>query len=36
MAAAFLVDPVYYTEDSTHTKYIPDDALIDKRARKVL
>ncbi len=30
MAAAFLVDPVYYKEDSTHTKYIPDDALIDR------
>ncbi|DBB01594.1 TPA: hypothetical protein ACH3X1_000241 [Trebouxia sp. C0004] len=30
MAAAFLVDPVYYKQDSTHTKYIPDDKLIDK------
>ena len=30
MAAAFLLDPVYYKEDSTHTKYIPDDAIIDK------
>ena len=30
MAAAFVLDPVYYKEDSTHSKYIPDDALIDK------
>ena len=30
MAAAFVVDPVYYKEDSAHTKFIPDDAFIEK------
>ena len=33
MAAAFLLDPVYYKKDSTSTKYIPDEALIDKLDR---